>query len=178
MISIEIDRETFGVLQSMAEPFVDTPQTVLRRLLGLAPPTEAQRQELRPENRKRRPRGERKPKGRRPRAPLGVLLPEREYELPILRYLLEHGGQAPSREVVDAVGGKLSDRLTDADRETLSMGGVRWESRVHFTRLRLAERGLMRRDTARGVWALTQSGMDAARKGGCRSDEGNRSDGA
>jgi hypothetical protein len=33
MVSIEIDEEIFNHLKSLAEPFVDTPNTVLRRLL-------------------------------------------------------------------------------------------------------------------------------------------------
>jgi len=33
MVSIEIDDEVFNYLKSLAEPFVDTPNTVLRRLL-------------------------------------------------------------------------------------------------------------------------------------------------
>src|ERR1039457_1968902 len=33
MISIEIDEDIFKYLKSLAEPFVDTPNTVLRRLL-------------------------------------------------------------------------------------------------------------------------------------------------
>jgi len=33
MVSIEIDEDIFNYLKSMAEPFVDTPNTVLRRLL-------------------------------------------------------------------------------------------------------------------------------------------------
>ena len=33
MVSIEIDEEVFNYLKSLAEPFVDTPNTVLRRIL-------------------------------------------------------------------------------------------------------------------------------------------------
>ena len=33
MISIEIDEDIFNYLKSLAEPFADTPNTVLRRLL-------------------------------------------------------------------------------------------------------------------------------------------------
>lgn len=37
MPQIDIDDEVFAILQSQAEPFVDTPNDVLRRLVGLAP---------------------------------------------------------------------------------------------------------------------------------------------
>jgi len=33
---IQIDDDVFSVLKSNAEPFVDTPNSVLRRLLGMA----------------------------------------------------------------------------------------------------------------------------------------------
>ena len=35
MISIEIDNEVFNKLQSLAKPFIDTPNSVLRRVLNL-----------------------------------------------------------------------------------------------------------------------------------------------
>lgn len=165
LLMIEVDRETFRRLQSLAEPLVDTPQTVLRRLVGLPPIPTAQRDESRTGRRSRTSKKGKRAPARGPRAPLGTLLPEREYELPILRYLTREGGQAPSRDVVNAVGRELSDKLTDDDREMLSSGGIRWENRVHFTRLRLVERGLIRRDGPRGVWALTEAGMSAVNNG-------------
>lgn len=36
--TIRVDDEVFAKLQSLAEPFVDTPNTALRRLLGLSGP--------------------------------------------------------------------------------------------------------------------------------------------
>lgn len=36
MVSINVDSEVFGILKSQAEPFVDTPNDVLRRILGLS----------------------------------------------------------------------------------------------------------------------------------------------
>src|SRR5439155_27194128 len=50
--------------------------------------------------------------GAKPRAPRGSLLPEAEYELPMLRYLVREGGRAPASEVVNAVGVDLGDRFT------------------------------------------------------------------
>ncbi|HCC54540.1 MAG TPA: hypothetical protein DEQ20_06395 [Desulfobulbaceae bacterium] len=47
MVSIEIDDEIFNYLKSLAEPFVDTPNTVLRRLLftECSPPHETSTKE-------------------------------------------------------------------------------------------------------------------------------------
>jgi hypothetical protein len=35
MVAIEIDDDVFNILKSLAEPFVDTPNTVLRRILNI-----------------------------------------------------------------------------------------------------------------------------------------------
>jgi hypothetical protein len=158
--SIEIDDETFALLKEHAEPFVDTPATVLRRLLGLdgQPPQEGNGEaELRA--RKPTPSARSATRRRRRRASRGTLLPESEYELPILRYLQEHGGRAPSREVVEGVGEVLADKLTSADHEKLKSGDIRWKNRVAFVRLRLVEKGELDGKAPRGTWQITDSGL-------------------
>lgn len=158
MQTIEIDTDVWQLLQAEAKPLVDDPNSVLRRLLGLdngkghpSPHSRSPRQAPRPSQ------------GRR--APLGSLLPETEYELPILEELDAHNGSAPAREITQAVGARLSDRLTKLDQERVGSGDIRWENRVHFTRLRLRERGLLKSGSPRGIWELTERGRRAAKKG-------------
>jgi hypothetical protein len=145
-LSIEIDNDVFKVLKDQAEPFVDTPNTVLRRLLdidrGDARPTEV----------------DGKTGEQAARAAPGTLLPEREYELPILFYLDERGGRAPSREVVEAVGKQLSDQLTELDMQPLRSGDIRWQKRAAFVRLRLVERGELLGRSPRGTWEISDKG--------------------
>ena len=130
---IEVSDEVFRELQARAEPLVDSPDAVLRRVLGLDETSEAQ--VLVPA------------RATLPRATQGEILPESEYELPILRYLEANGGRAPSREVVKAVG-ELADRLTELDRAPLKAGDIRWQARTAFVRLRLVERGEARQGLA------------------------------
>jgi hypothetical protein len=59
----------------------------------------------------------------------------------------------------------VSPRLTEVDREDLSSGGLRWENRVHFTRLRLVERGELKKDSPRGLWEISEAGAARARSG-------------
>lgn len=157
--SIEIDDDIFALLQEHAEPLIDTPASVLRRLLGL----DGQGGEVPPQSETSIPvdaRPERQ-KGRRrkgTRAARGSLLPEAHYEMPILRFLAENGGRAPSREVIDAVGIALKDELTEADREELNSGDIRWKNRAAFVRLRLIERGELDGNAPRGTWAITAKG--------------------
>jgi hypothetical protein len=156
-------------LKSNAEPFVDTPNSVLRRLLGMpvstngrvsgderlseAPPAERPRRQKQQRTRRRR-RVESK------RAQSGTILPDEEYELPILAILDSHAGRAPTREVLDELGERLHDQLMPADHEHLASGDIRWRNRAQFVRLRLIERGDMARQSPRGVWEITDQGRD------------------
>lgn len=168
--SIEIDDDVFEHLKSQAEPFTDTPNTVLRRLLnmngGVALPSQptttarsdSPEKQLAPRSGKR---GKGKKQARRTRAASGTLLPEQAYEKPLLRALVDAGGEAPYRNVLDSVGQSLERALMPADFEKLSSGGIRWHSRLQFVRLRLIERGELDRDAPRGVWRITDAGRKA-----------------
>lgn len=145
MEKIEVDTDVFAVIKAEAEPFVDTPNTALRRLLGLD--------------------GGAGSKSDPERAPHGSLLPEPEYELPILQALVDAGGSGKAREITAEVGDRLGDRLSDLDRAPLKSGDVRWENRVAFVRLKLKDRGLLKSDSPRGVWELTDAGREAAAGG-------------
>lgn len=141
---IEVDEEVFASLQARAEPLVDMPNDVLRRLLRLdaAKPTAGK---------SRRPAGAK-------RAPAGALLPEREYEIPLLQSILEFGGAAPMRVVVDLLETKIGSRLTPLDRDPLPTGVTRWRNRAQFVRLRLVERGDLERGSPHGIWAISAQG--------------------
>lgn len=175
---IDVDDDVFELLKAKAEPFVDTPNSVLRRLLDIDGNAGAKSAGAIPAASKatastskrtttgRRSKANSRVKGSRPaakraRAATGTLLPEDRYEAPLLRALVDAGGQAPYREVVDAVGHELKDDLLPADFETLSSGAVRWQSRLQFVRLRLIERGYLDRETPRGTWGITDPGRAA-----------------
>ena len=89
---------------------------------------------------------------------MGSLLPEDQYELPLLEVLQELGGSGPASIVVDRVGEKLGDRLTPVDLEHVSSGELRWKSRVQFVRLGLIKAGLMKNDSPRGTWEIAEAG--------------------
>lgn len=171
-ITIRVDREVYDRLKEDAEPFVDTPNSVLRRLLGMplvkeplseledsggngSAPSRSTTAGDRPARKGRR----RVPAtGKGSRAASDSILPEHAYELPILRALVEAGGSAQPRTVLGRVGEMLEKQLTPVDREKLRSGGVRWESRVQFVRLHLLEQGLMDRSAPRGTWAISDDG--------------------
>lgn len=152
--SIEIDDEVFNALKRQAEPLVDTANTVLRRVLGIDQAKSSQMPASSPGS-----IGD-------ARAAPGTLLPEREYELPILRYLEGCGGRAPSREVTEAVGEALASRLTALDKQRLQDGSIRWQKRAAFVRLRLVQRGDLVKDSPRGTWEISENGREWLRSHG------------
>lgn len=155
--TIEIDGEVLDLLKSEAEAFVDTPNSVLRRLLGLD--SDAEAQEIRQSSTKaKEPRRSRR--RRRKRVPAGSLLPLLEYAMPILQVLQKHEGRAAKRDVVNEVGQMLDGRLTDLDRENIDSGGERWRNRTQFARLRLVHGGYMKEDSPRGVWEISDEGIE------------------
>ena len=169
-----VDDEVYAALQEQAVPLEDDVNSVLRRLLGL-PPTEAPRRAPStavataeaPARRKRSmttPAG--KPTKKRTRVPKGSILPEEEYELPILRALEHLGGRVPTSEVIAQVEKEIGARLTEVDREELSSGGVRWQNRVQFVRLKLIKKGEMVDGSPRGIWEVSPAGRDRISKAG------------
>jgi hypothetical protein len=168
--SIEIDEEVLALLKENAEPFIDTPNSVLRQLLGLPevsnghkplerlgapdPAPSARR------TRRSRTRARQTKRSESSRALPGTILPHEEYELPILAILDRHNGRAPTREVLEELGEQLRDKLMPADYGTLSSGDIRWRNRAQFVRLRLTERGDMATDSPRGLWEITDQGRD------------------
>lgn len=176
--TIRIDDDVYEKLKEQAEPFVDTPNTVLRRLLGFDAAGQPEDEtvdvaELEPASGAapkvrgakptltkppRQPVARAGKKTKRSRVPNGSLLPETEYDRPLLETLVEFGGSASSRAVVDAVGVKVKNQLTDLDLEKLPSGGIRWENRLQFVRLRLIEKGFMIKESGRGIWAISDEG--------------------
>jgi hypothetical protein len=165
---ILIDDDVLALLKSNAEPFVDTPNSVLRRLLGMSPANgSVSRDDLDEEllsvaperpTRQRRQRRTRRPQVKR--AQTGTILPDEEYDIPILQILDTHGGRAPTREVLDQLGEVLGDRLTPTDHEKLGSGDIRWRNRAQFVRLRLIDSGDMAKGSPRGLWEITDQGRD------------------
>jgi len=171
--TIRIDEEVLDELKRHAEPFVDTPNSVLRRVLGLSETGAAANGsgELDLENgeplapaaagttrSRARPRRRRVQVPRSPRAKTGSILAETEYEAPLLEILAEHGGRAAAREVIDELETRLDGLLTDVDRQSLGSGDIRWRNRAQFVRLRLVEQGDLVKDSPRGIWEITEQG--------------------
>jgi Mrr N-terminal domain/SeqA protein N-terminal domain len=169
--TIEIDDDLFELLKRHAEPFVDTPSDVLRRLLDGLPKSMRAKQvgsralsatgaPARRRNIKGKKDNTRKGSVKHRRAPSSALLSERAYERPLLDVLDAAGGRLPTREAIAAVGERVVDQLMPMDHDVMGPGQERWESRVQFTRLRLVETGLLEKNSPRGVWEISDAGRE------------------
>ncbi len=194
-VRVIVDDEVAEAVKAHAEPLIDSFNSALRRVLGLSPGPqshlffEIERVETslprsahgaKPADRKEtqvtESAGRRHPQGRRralsvtskkrSRAPKGSLLDERAYWTPILRVLADSpSGASPARDVVERVGQILDDQLTPLDREEVGSGGLRWHTRTMFARLRMKDAGLLKKDSPRGVWEISDLGRQALVEG-------------
>jgi hypothetical protein len=99
------------------------------------------------------------PSPQQPRGPRPRFTPVITYWKPTLEALADLGGSAERDAVVQLVGKKLSGIFTEADKQILPSGGqIRWENRVAFQRENMKRQGLIRGDSPRGIWEITEEG--------------------
>lgn len=153
MPTIRIDDEVWVWLKKHAQPFEDTPNSVLRRVAGLdvsKPGTPV----IEPRLRRIGPRE------------YGRRIPQGEYRRPILSILLRHGGRADRSTVLRELEESMADRLTDYDRSDIKSGAIRWQKTAEWEVSTMRQRGLLLPQSAspRGVWCLSEEGRRAARR--------------
>lgn len=180
---IEIDDDVFAALQGHAEPLVDTPNDVLRRLLGLDGDVQDRRSVGRSststpggsaarhvsngrfgvQNPQLLESAKREPAGReRSRRGAGELLPLEQYCGPILQAVAEAGGELRSREIPAKVAPYVESLLYDADREIDGEGSPAWHGRIGWAGTLCRKDGHLDKDAPRGTWRLTAAGRRKA----------------
>ena len=147
--TIRIDDEVYAWLQSQARPFEDTPNTVLRRIGGLGDMKKAK-----------------SPRTRRPheasmRTAHSQKMPQRDFRNPLLLILKQHGGELDRIPALKQLEDVLGDRLTEYDKSDISSGTIRWQKSAEWEVRTMREEGLLKpvSETRRGVWALTDKGL-------------------
>jgi hypothetical protein len=143
MREVNVSEAVYQALWARATSFDDTADKVIARLLGI------DKDEKQGDSNYRTPGG---------RLKKGLLLPQGEYELPILEALDELGGSAPMSEVAQGVERRLKDRFNEFDLALMKDGTVRWVNRMQFARLDLRNKGDLKKDSPRGIWELTDQG--------------------
>ena len=148
--TIRIDEAVYTWLQQQARPFEDTPNSVLRRIAKLEDAITAQ-DTARASTAKHSHQEK---------------TPQSAYREPILKILLEHGGQISRTEGLKEVEKKLAGQLTPFDKKAIKSGDIRWQKTAEWEvrKMRMANLIQPVHETPRGVWALTEKGTTVARE--------------
>jgi hypothetical protein len=170
--TITIDDQVYKELKRMAEPFVDSPNDVLRRVFRLRGEGEMADQNGPDkglpgdaEDRSVLTKGEWKTDRRgRPHFEFRIVnrTPDREFRIPILRALEEKDGRAPTIDILERVEELMRPRLKPIDYQPMTSGQIRWRSAANFERKHMAlERvPLINPTSPRGIWEITDAGRE------------------
>ena len=89
----------------------------------------------------------------------GLKTPQSAYRIPILRTLVTLGGEADMDVVLERVQALMGDQLNAHDLDTFADGKtIRWRNTAQWARNTLREEGLIRDDTPRGIWGISEAG--------------------
>ena len=80
----------------------------------------------------------------------------------LIETIYEMGGAVRAGALRPVLKERLSGRLSAADLEPLASGEERWWNATRWERHQLVEQGLLRSDSERGTWALSETGMNLA----------------
>jgi len=101
-----------------------------------------------------RPAAVSKPKAAR----RGNKLPQKEFRQPLLETLRDLGGKSAVKIIREKMEPKVAPRLSEADYAPVSTGEPRWWNAVCWERHDLVREGLLKDDSERGVWELSERG--------------------
>jgi restriction endonuclease Mrr len=85
----------------------------------------------------------------------------REAFYPLILTVLETmGGRGEVHTVLNGVHDLIAHRLTEADCEPLESDPLmtRWYKSANWARFEMVRQGLLKRDSPRGVWEITEAG--------------------
>jgi restriction system protein len=90
----------------------------------------------------------------------GLRTPEQAYYRPILQVLVELGGRAQMGSILDRVGEVMEGVLREVDYQPLASDPdlPRWRNAAQFARYSMVQDGLLRNDSPRGIWEITDEG--------------------
>lgn len=106
-------------------------------------------------------------RGRLERLKQGLRTSEDAFKRPILEALVELGGRAETSKVLDLVEKKMQGILNDYDRRPLPSDPttIRWRNTAQWCRNTMAQEGLLKSDSPRGIWEISERGRQALQEG-------------
>lgn len=91
----------------------------------------------------------------------GLRTHQSQYRIPILQVLTDLGGRGNVNEILERVYEKMKDVLNEVDLGKTSSGVVRWRNACMWKRNTMVhEEGLLRNDSSRGIWEITEKGRN------------------
>jgi hypothetical protein len=80
--------------------------------------------------------------------------------MPILESVIELGGKAEMKDVLNLVHEKMKNILNSYDYEPLPSNPKqkRWENIAQWARNTMVNEGLLAKDSPRGIWEITDKG--------------------
>jgi hypothetical protein len=86
--------------------------------------------------------------------------PEEQFIMPILESIIELGGRAKVKDVLERVYDKMKNILNSYDEEPLSSKPKekRWENTAQWAIQDMVEKGLLAKDSPWGIWEITEKG--------------------
>ncbi len=154
---IRITDATWDRLKRWAEPLEDSPEDAVRKVLAAAEEHLKCRQ---PRLSGRENRITEKPPRKSGRLRKGLRTPNQTYRRPILEALHELGGRAYANDVLKVVEEKVKPLLNEFDLQKLHSGmDIRWRNAAQWVRYALVKEGLLKSDSPRGMWELSDKGV-------------------
>jgi predicted transcriptional regulator len=84
--------------------------------------------------------------------------PRNAFRVPILEALIELGGKGKVSEILEKVEMKMRFELKPIDYERLNSGAIRWVNTAQWERYLMIQEGLLKTDSPRGIWEITEKG--------------------
>ena len=97
----------------------------------------------------------------------GLRTPEDAFRRPILETLIELGRSASVGKVLDRVEEKMKAILNTYDRQPLPSEPhtIRWRNNAQWCRNTMVQEGLLKADSPRGIWEISDKGREALKRG-------------
>jgi restriction system protein len=89
----------------------------------------------------------------------GTRTPEDDFRYPILEIIHEMGGSGKTGDILEKVYTQMKDDFLPADFEVIeSVNEERWRNTAKWTRKRLKDEGLLKSNSPRGIWEISEKG--------------------
>lgn len=81
-----------------------------------------------------------------------------QFDRPLLESLVALGGKASSDQVLQDMKSKIGPTLKPGDFDAVSTGEERWRNTARWRRNALVKLGLLKADSPRGIWEISDAG--------------------